>query len=210
MTATLRSFGLALSIATAVGLPLAAQETTTEGTTAPATGTEAPAADNGGLSMGEPVADVAKPYVKSEHGDWKLRCVRTADGSDPCEIFQLLKDDKGNPVAEMTMLALPEGGEAAAGSTVVVPLETLLTQLLTMSVDGSTPKRYPFTFCAPVGCFARIGFTGEELEAMKKGSKGLISVVPMAAPDQVVSVNVSFKGFTEAFEALKAELPKKE
>ena len=34
-------------------------------------------------------------------------------------------------------------------------------------------------------------------------------VVPMAAPDQIVSVDISLKGFTEAYNALKAEMPVK-
>ena len=39
--------------------------------------------------------------------------------------------------------------------------------------------------------------------------KRQVSVVPMAAPDQIVSVDISLKGFTEAYNALKAEMPVK-
>jgi invasion protein IalB len=204
---------LALALAVALGaLPAVAQETAPAQppAEAPATTTEAPAAETPAtpapdLSMGQDTAGVTEPYVKATHGDWQLRCVKAEDGSDPCEIYQLLKDDKGNAVAEVTMLSLPEGGEAVAGATVVVPLETLLTQQVTIAIDGTSPKRYPFTFCASVGCFARIGFTSAEVEALKKGSKAVISVVPVAAPDKVVSVNISLTGFTDAFDAVKAE-----
>ena len=194
-----RGLTLSLALAAALALPAAAQEATTE--EAPAT--EAPA-DPLAPSMGQ---EVIEPYVKSTHGDWQLRCIRAKDGSDPCELYQLLKDDKGNNVSEVTMVALPGGKDAVAGATIIVPLETLLTQQLTLAIDGGAPKRYPFTFCANVGCFARIGFTADEIENMKKGSKAQVSVVPIVAPDQVVSVSISLKGFTEAFDAIKAELP---
>ncbi|MFO1176366.1 MAG: invasion associated locus B family protein [Paracoccaceae bacterium] len=196
-----------LVLALALGLPVAAfaQDTTT--TQAPAadtaTTTEAPAA--GDLSMGQDAGGQSDLYVKNTYGDWTLRCLHAKDGSDPCELYQLLKDDKGTSVAEVTMVTLPEGQQAALGATVIVPLETLLTAALQMALDTAKPKVYPFTFCAQVGCFARVGFTADEFAAMKKGNKMVLSVVPVANPKQVVSVNISLKGFTDATDALKAE-----
>ena len=159
--------------------------------------------------MGKPAIPPApEPYIKSTHGDWQLRCIRASDGSDPCELYQLLKDAKGNSVAEVTMLGLPDGGQAVAGVTIIVPLETLLTKELTIAIDANPAKHYPFTFCAAIGCFARIGLTGDEIATMKKGNKATVSVVPVAAPDKVVSVDISLKGFTDAFTAVLAERPK--
>lgn len=195
-----RSFSLALILTSALSLPSHAQET------APAEA--APAVDGTGLAMGQEAPQIAEPYIKETYGDWQLRCLKAQDGSDPCEIYQLLKDAKGNSVAEVTMLALPDGSQAAAGSTIVVPLETLLPRQLQVAIDANKPKLYPFTFCTAVGCFSRIGFTADEIESLKKGTKATVSVVPMAAPDQVVSVDISLKGFTDAFDAVKAERPK--
>ena len=44
-------------------------------------------------------------------------------------------------------MALAEGAEAVAGATVLTPLETLLTQMVTLTIDGGKAKRYPFTWC---------------------------------------------------------------
>lgn len=194
-----------LVLALALGLPVAAfaQDTTTTQAPAADTTTEAPAA--GDLSMGQDAGGQSDLYVKNTYGDWTLRCLHAKDGSDPCELYQLLKDDKGTSVAEVTMVTLPEGQQAALGATVIVPLETLLTAALQMALDTAKPKVYPFTFCAQVGCFARVGFTADEFAAMKKGNKMVLSVVPVANPKQVVSVNISLKGFTDATDALKAE-----
>ena len=182
-----------------------------------ATQDDAPAADGieagpGDLSMGEdaaaPVADgepqPGQTYVKEEHGDWDVRCVRTENDEDPCQLYQLLTDPDGNPVAEFSMFGLPEGQQAAAGANIITPLETLLTQQLTLQVDTGQSRRYPFTFCAANGCFARVGFTDDEVSAFKRGRNAVLTIVPAAAPDQQIKLDVSLSGFTAGFDAVNA------
>ena len=159
-----------------------------------------------GLSTGEVVGNegIGETYTQSEHGDWDVRCVRTEDGSDPCQLYQLLNDDQGNSVAEISLFALPEGQEAAAGATIVTPLETLLTQAITLQIDSGQAKRYPFTWCSPIGCVARVGFTEAEVAQMKAGNQARMVIVPVAAPDQQVVLTVSLTGFTAGFDAVSA------
>lgn len=155
----------------------------------------------GEASAGSP--EVGQTYVQSTHGDWQLRCVRTADDKDPCQLYQLLEDDQGNSVAEISVFPLPEGQEAAAGATVITPLETLLTADLRIAVDAAQPKRYPFAFCSAVGCFARIGFRADEVESFKRGAKGTVTIVPAAAPDATVALTLSLSGFTAGWDAVR-------
>lgn len=161
-----------------------------------------PAAD---LDLGTAVEtelQVGQPYLSEEHGDWALRCLKAAEGEvDPCQLYQLLRDADGNSVAEISLFPLPEGGRAAAGATIVVPLETLLTQQLTLSVDGSDARRYPYTFCNSAGCVARIGLTPEELNQFKRGNAATLRMVPAAAPDEEVILTISLTGFTAGFAA---------
>ena len=139
---------------------------------------------------------------KPTYDDWEMQCIKTKDGKDPCQIYQVLKDDKGGNVADISLFGLPAGGKAVAGATIMVPLDTLLTQNLTIQVDSAEPRVYPFTFCQPMGCFARIGLTQGELDSYKKGSKATITIVPLAAPNQKVSAKISLKGFTKAYDAV--------
>lgn len=202
---------LALVAALAAAPVLAQTTETTEPAPAPAEEAQAPAAD--GLSMGatETQDGVGQPYVAETHGDWQLTCIKSEDGNDPCQLYQLLKDADGNSVAEVNILALPDGQEAVAGATIMTPLETLLTENLRIGVDGGKNKIYPFTFCAAVGCVARVGFTAEEVEQFKNGSKATVTIVPLAAPDKTVALDMSLKGFTAGFEAVKAKVqPAKE
>ncbi len=200
MQSILKPFVLGLAVL--AGSSALAQETATE---------EAPAADAevSDLSLGEPVGadgsaalEVGQPYIRDQFDDWALRCLKSPEGQDdPCQLYQLLLDGDGNAVAEMSMFPLPEGGQAVAGATVVVPLETLLTQQLTLSVDGGQARRYPFTFCNAAGCVARVGFTSAEIDQFKRGIAAQLRLVPAAAPDQEVLLVVSLSGFTKGFES---------
>jgi invasion protein IalB len=158
-----------------------------------------------GLSLGEQVTDespIGTTYVAQSFDDWQLTCTKSETGVDPCQLYQLMQDDQGNSVAEVSMFNLPKGQQAVAGATIVTPLETLLTAQVTMRIDNGAAKRYPFTFCAPVGCIARVGFTEAELAGFRKGAKGTVVIVPAMLPDEQVPITMSLKGFTAAYEAM--------
>jgi len=194
---------LALALSLALALPAAAQTPPP-----PAAGAETPVTaeeiSKAGISMGEEVNAVGTTYIKEAHGDWQLSCVRSGTDADPCQIYQLMQDDQGNSVAEINLFNLPKGSEAAAGASIVTPLETLLTAQITMRVDAGQAKRYPFTLCASVGCIARVGFTEAEIASFRKGNKASFIIVPAMLPDEQVEITMSLKGFTAAYEAVVA------
>lgn len=206
---------IALLAATA---PVMAQETAEDDAAAATTEAEAPAdaapegeaaapdAEAATGDTGAAEADSGEPalgqtYVKEEVGDWELRCIRTeTPESDPCQLYQLLKEGDGNPLAEISLFRLPKDSKLPAGATVIVPLETLLTGQLGISVDGNQPKSYPFSFCNRQGCYARIGLTAEDVAAFKRGAAAKVMIRPFAAPDQVVTSTMSLKGFTAGYD----------
>lgn len=195
---------LTLAALIALAGPGLAQETTTGDTPA-----EQPAADSE-LSMGEPVNTELQPgdtYIDEVFDDWERRCLHNPDGEDPCQIYQLVKDAEGVPMADITLVRLPAGQQAAAGATVIAPLEVLLTQQLTLGIDSAAAKRYPFRFCTQVGCVAQIGFTAAEIEAFRKGNVAKMVIVPAIAPDQQFLLEISLKGFTKAYESLPVPVP---
>lgn len=207
---SLRPLVQVLSLAAALcsfGLTAFAQETTTE---------EKPATEE--LSMGttasapaevrtKETAAVGEGYLSGTFEQWELRCIKTEDGKDPCELFQLLKDAEGNPVAEFSLFGLPAGGKAAAGGSVVAPLGTLLTENLAIGVDTAEAKLYPFSFCLANGCVSRVGFTAEEIEQFKKGNKAIVTLVPAVPDAKPVNLDVSLAGFTAGYEAVVASVP---
>lgn len=209
---------VALVLALGTALPAVAQDTTApaegtaaEGTAAEGTGT-VPGSD---LSMGVEVgpaaltAETAKPgqtYTAATFEAWAQRCVKTEIAADPCQLYLLLRDADGNPVAELSVFNMPQGteGPAVGGATVIAPLETLLTAGLQLTVDGNKPRAYPFTVCTQIGCVARLGLTAEEIAMLKKGNEAKITIVPFVAPDQPVVLTASLKGFTAGYDAVAA------
>lgn len=164
-------------------------------------------ATGGDLDLGQALPseqEGPRTYIKETYQDWQLQCLEVAEGDEVCQMYQLLTDGNGASVAEASIFRLAEGGQAVAGGTFVVPLETLLTQKLTISVDGAQPRVYDFSFCNPVGCYARVGFTQEDVDRFKAGAMAQVSIVPAMAPDQRVTVDMSLSGFTAAFDETTA------
>ncbi|WP_428516185.1 invasion associated locus B family protein [Roseovarius sp.] len=165
-----------------------AEDTAGEAGTDPATG----------LDLGRE-ADEQPSYIKETYGDWQLQCFRSEAGEDPCQMYQLLREEGGNPVAEFSLFKLPSEGQAVAGATIAVPLGTLLPQGLKISVDGGKAKNYNYSFCSMGGCFARIGFTQADIDAFQAGAAARLTLIPAQAPDQVVEIEASLSGFTAAY-----------
>ncbi|ADO42223.1 invasion associated locus B family protein [Ketogulonicigenium vulgare] len=181
---------------------------------APAFAQEATPPAASGLSTGEPVAaatgpQLGEPYVQETFGDWALRCVNTGEENDPCHLYQLLEDEEANPVAEISIFALPAGQEASAGATIIAPLETMLQAGVVLEVDGQNARRYPFAFCGMAGCVSRIGLTTAELDQLRAGSAGRVTIVPAFsnAENPEVNLTVSLAGFTAGYRAIEALPP---
>ncbi|PZQ47918.1 MAG: invasion associated locus B family protein [Rhodovulum sulfidophilum] len=210
-----------LILATALGLGLAApafaQDATppapeapaAEAPAAPAPAAPAPApaapapageaAPQGQPTDANPAAPEAQEVIRETFGDWQVRCAN--EGAE-CFLYQLALDDAKNPVAEVSLVKLPAGGEAVAGVTVVSPLGTLLTTGVALQIDGNQARQYPFNWCSQVGCFARFGLTQDSITAMKRGKGGKIMLVSVAAPDRPIALDLSLTGFTAAFDSL--------
>ena len=181
--------GLAAAL---VALPLAA-----------AAQTETPPAEDG-LPIGQEVQEIGQTYLAETHGDWEIRCIRAEEGQpEPCQLYQLLVDENGGPVAEFNIFDLPDEGQVIAGATIVTPLDTLLPPGIRVRVDQGTWSEYPFAFCQPIGCFARMGLTEANITAFRNGGDAFVALVPLPAPDQVVMLEASLSGFTAGFAALE-------
>ncbi|WP_319823698.1 invasion associated locus B family protein [Thalassovita sp.] len=180
----IRTF-LPLAVMMAVASPLAAQDA------------EKPAQDAAAAE------DPQKgPYFREESGEWKLECLRTGEEKEPCQLFQAAFDDQGNQLSNMRLFKLPSGEQAEAGAVVAVPLEVLLPAQMILTIDEGKSKRYPYSVCDPLGCYARIGFTAEEVAEFKKGSKAVFEVVPFVAPNERMKITFSLKGFTAGYDKI--------
>ena len=199
-SALVAALALALTFAAPASAQDAADDTTDE--------TPAPTSPGGDLTTGQSIGQALgggpEIYVREEHGDWEIRCLKAPEGQDdPCQLYQRLADQQGNPTADVNFFDLPDGNEIVAGATVLTPLQTLLTAQVTMTVDGGQPRRYPYSFCDTTGCYSRMGFTAEDIAAFKRGAKATLIVVPALAPDQRAELTMSLMGFTAGMAAIE-------
>jgi len=151
------------------------------------------------------------PEVAATFRDWQVLC-NTVDaaGTQDCEMYQLLHDSTGSPIAEISIVALPLGAEFAAGATVTTPLETFLPMGMGWYIgerpaDGQV-RAEGFRVCTVVGCIVRMGLSADEIDAMKSGSDATIMIAPFVAIDQPVEITVSLAGFTAAYDDLQTRL----
>lgn len=197
------------AFAAALATPLAAQESTAPAAPAaeaPASPAPDAASDTAATPAPAPAEGAQPPkqpevmeVVKDTFGDWQIRC---APEGNECFMYQLALDAQKNPVAEVSILKLPEANEAEAGVTIVTPLGTLLPQGVVVQVDTGEKRQYPFAWCSQVGCFARFGLTKPTIDVMKRGKGGKITLVSIGAPQSPVTLDMSLSGFTAAFDLL--------
>ncbi|MGH1465506.1 MAG: invasion associated locus B family protein [Cognatishimia sp.] len=159
-----------------------------------------------GLSTGETVqAEEQVPQVETEViGDWTVSCIDQEAGK-ACRMNQVLKDETGQPVVDVTLFPIQNAGQIALGGSIMAPLETLLTEQMTIAVDSGQAKRYPFAFCTSAGCISRIGLSSEDVSSYRNGAKAVLTIVPALAPDQKVELTMSLSGFTKSYETVLAQ-----
>lgn len=210
---------LATALGLALAAPLAAQEApatapapaeapaaaapaapAAEAPAAPAPAAPAPAGGATAPAAGDPAKQEVMEIVKDTFGDWQVRCA--PDGKE-CFMYQLALDEAKNPVAEVSILKLPEQADAEAGVTVVTPLGTLLTTGVVVQVDTGEKRQYPFAWCSQVGCFARFGLDKPSLDGLKRGKSAMIGLVSVGRPEHPVQLTLSLSGFTAAYDALE-------
>lgn len=152
----------------------------------------------------------AQPYVAAEHRDWQVICTRIeGQEAEACEIYQLLREASGQPIAEISIAALAETGQIVAGATITTPLETFLPAGLgfRLGADAEEMRIEAFRVCTVVGCVVRMGLSAAEVQAMERGSDAFVTIVPFVAVDRPVDITVSLRGFTAAMRDLRARTP---
>ena len=102
--------------------------------------------------MSEP--QQTEPYIKERFENWTLKCIKPVNSIERCEANQIIFNQKQQPVAEISIYKLPQNQVAAAAATIIVPLETALSDGLIMKIDGFEAKKYHFKFCNSLGCYS--------------------------------------------------------
>lgn len=156
-----------------------------------------------------------EPYVADIFRDWQVRCIRAEQDATPdrCEMFQLLEEENGNPVAEFRIAAaLVDDGETVANATILTPLDTLLSPGLQVRVDDAEPAVVPFAFCRPIGCFVQLSLTAENISQFENGADTQVVLFALVRDEigqmggSPVPTSASLRGFTAAFASVQERM----
>lgn len=154
-------------------------------------------------------------FVSAIHRDWQVRCIRsTADEiPDRCEMFQLLEEENGNPVAEFRIAGvLEEADGVVASATILTPLDTLLSPGIQLQVDENPPAQVPFAFCRPIGCFVQLTLTADDIAMFENGADAQVVLFALIRDEQgqmggaPVRLLASLRGFTAAYDDVTARM----
>ena len=143
-----------------------------------------------------------EPYIKERFENWTLKCIKPVNSIERCEANQIIFNQKQQPVAEISIIKLPKGQVAAAAATIIVPLETILSEGLVLAIQELEPKKYQFKFCNSLGCYSQIGLTDDEVEALKRKEEASIFLKHISSGDQQIVIPMSLDGFTKIFSNL--------
>ena len=154
------------------------------------------------VALASPVSAQTEDVLKETHGDWEIRCLQ---GTDTCAMSQVGKTDDGKRALLVTIQRIQPGPKTKDGQpipaamTVQTPLGILLPYGLRIKIDADKVVPLPLHRCIPAGCVSQAPMLDEAVNKMKGGSKAVFGFFL----ESEVLVNVSLKGFTAAYNALK-------
>ena len=153
----------------------------------------------GEILLDQPILETH--YDKGKFKDWTLRCVKTNKPVDPCQLFQLMCNANGTPVAELNV-------NVSNHMARWLPVQTSLylwkhfLQRISLNVSMETSKAHLFVLFVKMGCVARIGLTTKDMDNNSTGNQATVIMVPAGAPDQQEKLVLSLAGFTAGHKAL--------
>ena len=156
---------VAFLVALGLGMPgVLAQQSQQAPEQAPTTQPPPPA----GAAEAPPELDM----TEREFQDWILRCGRSEQGPEICEMQQEQTDDDGRPVMVVAVGTLP--GTSNVGLLVMLPLGILLPAGVALQVDGGAEVPLEVQRCERAGCRIEKLVEPELLNRLKAGREATV------------------------------------
>ena len=201
---SLLSPGLAVGLALAMTVlapPLLAQqsqeapptqeEPPTQGEPPPASEAEAP-------PPGEAEAPPALDLTERQFQDWVLRCGRSEQGPEVCEMQQQTTDSEGRTIMAVAVGTVP--GTSDVGLLIILPLGILLPPGVSLQIDGGAEVPLEVERCERQGCRIEKLVEPALLNRLKGGreAKVFFEAYDPEGELQRLGVPISLLGFTAA------------
>ncbi|QWD79434.1 invasion associated locus B family protein [Polynucleobacter sp. MWH-Spelu-300-X4] len=136
-------------------------------------------------------------YISS----WSSSCnSSTASSAKVCVMEKHLFYDKSMS-QRMVSVGLRTAQNEAVVLTLVTPLGALISEGLTLDLQGLEEKKLSFLFCDQTGCVTQIKLTDDMLASLKKKKTLVLKYQAFNANKAVI--NFDFSGFDSVFEKIK-------
>jgi invasion protein IalB len=153
--------------------------------------------------------DAEPNSTTASFGDWALRCQRLGNGADAqrvCEVGQQIRaQDQQSPVAELAIGRLKKADPLRL--TIVLPVNVTFSNPPSFSADGKMPEPLDLGWrkCLPGGCIADALLKDEVLRRWKVQTNAVGRITWTDAAGRDLAVKLSFRGLTQALDALSKE-----
>lgn len=149
----------------------------------------------GGASAGR-----SQGAVKSQHGDWQLRC-ETQPGAlhQQCALLQSVTAED-RPNVNLVVIVLKTADGKSRLLRVIAPLGVLLPSGLGLKIDNADVGRAGFVRCLPTGCVAEVVMDQKLIQSLKTGHNATFII--FQTPEEGIGIPLNLKGFAEGFDAL--------
>ncbi|MEM6665412.1 MAG: invasion associated locus B family protein [Pseudomonadota bacterium] len=143
---------------------------------------------------------LAQGELKSEFGDWQLRCDTPAGAQgEQCALIQsVTAEDRDN--VGLTVIVLKTADQESRIMRVLAPLGVLLPSGLGLRVDEADVGRAGFVRCLPSGCVAEVILEPALITQLETGQQATFII--FQTPEAGIGIPVSLQGFGPGFAAL--------
>jgi invasion protein IalB len=155
-----------------------------------------------GLAVAQDTAQPAET-VKATHGAWDVVC--STANPDQCRMRQIGETADGKKalivhIGKLTDAKTKDGKDIPAAIRITTPLGSILRAGVKVQIDDGETKTGAFEVCIPTGCIVSDAIPEDFLGRLKSGTVAKMSFNVLQ--QGTVTVDISLKGFTKAFNAL--------
>lgn len=130
--------------------------------------------------------------------DWQRQCEQLPAGDQSCHILQQVFNPETGALAMRMQVGFTPQRQPLL--LVTLPLGVALRPGVLMRVDGKEPWLVRFDVCAGDGCRAAEILQADQLRAMKRGSKAVLTIADLSG--RKIAVPLSLLGFTRAYASI--------
>jgi invasion protein IalB len=138
--------------------------------------------------------------VPTSGGNWRVECAASEKALDCRAVVSVVQRDNHQVIASLTVRYPRETKKPVL--MIQVPLGVLVSEPVSIAIDGGKPEQTHVQTCTQAGCFAGDTAPNALIAAMQNGKQ--LKIVFYNVNKQPVTVTLPLTGFDLAYEKIKS------